>query len=331
MDAARTVDLRCGGRVPGLGVPTAPGEGSGRGPGPGTAHVRGGAQRSITSPAGREGPVGTLRPMTPPDARAAAFFDLDRTLIAGASTFAFAMAAWRSDLVEGRDLARDAGRALSFRLFGASDERTAEVRDRMLGAVVGASRDELVALNDELVPRLLGRVRPESRALVELHHEHGRDSWIVSASPHELVEPLAAAIGMTGAIGTRSEVVDGRFTGALEGPFVYGPGKAEAIAALVDERGYDLRLSYAYSDSASDLPMLELVGHPVAVNPDRELERVARRRGWPIVVFAQRTKRVVGATGAVVGASALAGAAYAAGRHRGRLVADAAVGRAHHH
>lgn len=262
---------------------------------------------------------------------AAAFFDLDRTLIAGSSAFAFGVAAWRADLVETDALVRDATRALSFRLFGATDERTDEVRERMLGAVVGAARDELVALNEELVPRLLGRVRPESRALIDLHHAEGRESWIVSASPHELVEPLAGAIGMTGAIGTRSEVVDGRYTGALDGPFVYGPGKAEAIGALADERGYDLRLSYAYSDSVSDLPMMELVGHPVAVNPDRALERVARTRGWPIVVFAQRTKRVIGATSAIAGAAAIAGATYAVGRRHGRVATEAALGRWHHH
>jgi phosphoserine phosphatase len=160
-----------------------------------------------------------------------------------------------------------------------------------------------------------------------MHHEAGRDTYIVSASPIEVVDPLAGALGMTGAIATRSEIVDGRYTGRLDGPFVYGEGKREAIAKLAAQEGYDLRLCYSYSDSASDLPMLELVGHPVAVNPDGPLESVAHQRGWPIVIFARRTKKVVKTTTASVGAVSLAGATYALGRRHGRIAAEAARGR----
>jgi HAD superfamily hydrolase (TIGR01490 family) len=255
---------------------------------------------------------------SPSQAPAAAFFDLDRTLISGSSAFTFGIAAWRADLLESGTLARDGLRALSFRLFGATDETSTATRDRILAAVAGADRAELLALNEHIIPRLLERVRPESRALIDMHHEAGRETWIVSASPMELVDPLAGAIGMTGGIGTRSAVVDGHYTGQLDGPFVYGEGKAEAIVRLAEEHGYDLRLSYAYSDSVSDLPMMEAVGHPVAVNPDRPLEQVARRRGWPIVIFAQRTKQVVGTSSAIGGAIALAGTTYALGRRQGR-------------
>ncbi len=115
----------------------------------------------------------------------------------------------------------------------------------------------------------------------------------MSAAPQEIVEPLAHALGMTGGIGTRSEVDDGLYTGELEGPFCYGPGKVEAMQEVASWNGYDLGQSYAYSDSASDLPMLDAVGHPVAVNPDSKLERHARRNGWPIVIFSQRTKSVI--------------------------------------
>ena len=122
-------------------------------------------------------------------------------------------------------------------------------------------------------------------------------------------------------------MVDGRYTGRLDGPFCYGSGKAEAIEKLAAERGYDLNLCYAYSDSASDLPMLELVGHPVAVNPDAALESVARERGWPMVIFSRRAKQVVKVTTAVSGAAGLAATTYALGRRHGRLHLEAAHGR----
>jgi HAD superfamily hydrolase (TIGR01490 family) len=258
----------------------------------------------------------------PPRApHAAAFFDLDRTLISGSSTFTFGVAAWRASLLEGRQLTGDAARALSFRLFGASDERTAATRDRLLDAIRGASETELAELSHAIVPRLVDQVRPESRELIDWHRDAGREQWIVSASAQGIVDPLARAIGMTGGIGTRVQVTDGVFTGELDGPFVYGEGKVEAIRAIARERGYDLARCYAYSDSISDRPMLELVGHPVAVNPDRGLETLARSRGWPVVIFARRAKRIATAStlaGTMVG---LAVTAYGVGLQRGRAAA----------
>jgi HAD superfamily hydrolase (TIGR01490 family) len=261
------------------------------------------------------------------DANAAAFFDLDRTLISGSSAFYFGVAAWRQKLIPAGDLLSDAIKAVSFKLFGATDERSESVRDRILQAVEGSAQADMLALNEEIIPNLLERIRPESRGLIDMHHEAGRECWIVSASPIEMVEPLASALGMEGAIATTSEVVDGVYTGRLEGPFVYGEGKAEAIEKLAAQRGYDLRLSYSYSDSVSDLPMMEMVGHPVAVNPDGPLENVANQRGWPIVIFSRRTKQVVRTTTAVAGGAALAVGTYALGRRHGRLHAEAARGR----
>ena len=260
------------------------------------------------------------------DNRAAAFFDLDRTLISGSSAYYFGIAAWRNDMIPLSDLLSDARKAASFKLFGATDERSESVRDRILAAVEGAQQEDLLALNEEIIPQILDRIRPESRSLIDMHHEAGRDCWIVSASPIEMVDPLARALGMEGGIATRSEVVEGRYSGQLDGPFVYGPGKAEAIEQLAEERGYDLERCYAYSDSASDLPMMEMVGHPVAVNPDGPLENVANQRGWPIVVFAQRVKAVVKTTTAVGGAAGLATLTYALGRRHGRIAAQAARG-----
>lgn len=223
----------------------------------------------------------------------AAFFDLDRTLISGSSAFTLAIQARKVGLVPTRQFVRDAGGALAFKLFGASDDTSDEVKKRILGAVVGQRQVDLMGLNSEILPRLIERVRPEAKRLLERHGRAGRDTYIVSAAPQEIVEPLAHALGMTGGIGTRSVVENGVYTGELDGPFCYGVGKVEAMQSLARWQNYDLSQSYAYSDSASDLPMLEAVGHPVAVNPDSKLERHARRSGWPIVIFSQRTKSVI--------------------------------------
>ncbi len=252
---------------------------------------------------------------------AAAFFDLDRTLISGSSVFVFGMAAWRSGLVPTGDLIKDARSAIGFRMSGASDEKTATVRDRILSAIADTTVEDLRALGDQVIPRLLEDVRLESRGLIDLHHDAGRDTYIVSASPIEIVEDLAVEMGMSGGIGTVAEVVDGVYTGRLAEPFCYGEGKVQAVGKLVAERGYDLRLSYAYSDSVGDLPFLEMVGHPVAVNPDRALQHLAYHRGWPVVVFSRKAKKVIKTTTAVTGAVGLAGATYLFGRHQGRLSA----------
>lgn len=258
-------------------------------------------------------------------ANAAAFFDLDRTLIAGASAFPLAVEAWRQGLASNRDVGRWALSAVSFLLMGDKGDSSEDVKGDFLGQIAGASVQALEVVGAAVLPRLVARVRPESRKLINLHHESGRDTWIVSASPHEIVEPLARSLGMTGAIGTRGRVVAGHYTGEIDGPFVYGAGKVEAIEKIAADRGYDLERSYAYSDSISDLPMMEAVGHPVAVNPDSELEHEAHDRGWPVVIFARKTKRAIAASAlGTVGVSAAA-AAYALGRKHGRSTALAQV------
>jgi HAD superfamily hydrolase (TIGR01490 family) len=243
----------------------------------------------------------------------AAFFDLDRTLISGSSAFTLAIAARSAGLVPTSQFVRDAVGAIAFRLAGASDETTNQVRERILGAVTGLRHEDLAALSTDVIPTLIERIRPEAQRLLEVHHRAGRATYIVSASPQEIVQPLALALGMTGGIGTRSEIVDGVYTGLLIGPFCYGEGKVEAIAEVARWEGYDLAQCYGYSDSASDLPMLQAVGHPVAVNPDARLERVARRNGWPIVVFSQRTKSWIRRSSAALGTGAVAAASFGAG------------------
>lgn len=253
---------------------------------------------------------------------AAAFFDLDRTLISGSSAFSFGVTAWRQQLMPTGDLLGDAAAAIVFRWFGSTDGRSEAVRERFLAAVAGVELSDLEEVGHAMVPRLVSRVRPESNALIKMHQEAGRDTYIVSASPQEIVGRLAGALGMTGGIGTQGEIVDGRYTGRLTGHFVYGEGKARAMEELAALRGYDLSLCYSYSDSISDLPMMNLVGHPVAVNPDGELADFARKRGWPIVVFSRTAKRVVAGTSAATGAVAAATLTYLLGRRHGRLAAD---------
>lgn len=252
--------------------------------------------------------------------RAAAFFDLDRTIIRGSSVFVFGLVAWRHDMVPTGDLLSDLRQAVAFRFQGASDAKVDAVKNRVLQAITGQTRESLKGLGDEIIPRLLSDVRLESQGLIDLHHDAGRDTYIVSASPVEIIEDFAAVMGMTGAIGTVAETIDGVYTGELAEPFCYGRGKADAISRLAAQRGYDLRLSYSYSDSAGDLPMLELVGHPVAVNPDRALTRLAMARGWPVVEFSRTRKKVVKRTTAAVGAAALASATYLLGRSHHKAI-----------
>lgn len=250
--------------------------------------------------------------------QAAAFFDLDRTLISGASAFPVGVEAWRQGLASNTDVVRWGAAALSFKLIGDKGDATEGARSDFLGAIDGAPVESVDSLGTAVLPRLTDKVRPEARKLVSMHHEKGRDTWIVSASPDRLVIPLAGSLGMTGAIGTKGEVVDGHFTGRLDGPFVYGAGKVEAIAKIASDRGYDLERCYAYSDSISDLPMLEAVGHPVAVNPDSELEDIARERGWPIVIFAAKTKKAIAFSGVGVSSVTATVVAYVVGRRHGR-------------
>jgi len=255
---------------------------------------------------------------TPLPRRGAAFFDLDRTIIGGSSVFALGVAAYRAGMVSKRELLTDATNATTFLFAGASDEKTDAVKNRVLQAIKGVPVDRMAELGDQIIPRLESDVRREARGLLDLHHAADRDTFIVSASPIEIVGDFATAIGLTGGIGTVAAIENGVYTGELAEPFCYGEGKAIAIAKVADERGYDLRLSYAYTDSAGDLPMLEIVGHPVAVNPDRALEAIAYHRGWPIVEFSRTRKTVVKRTTAAVGAAGMAGIAFAVGVGAGK-------------
>lgn len=218
---------------------------------------------------------------------AAAFFDLDRTLIRGSATFPLAVAAFRAGWVPPKDLFADAVSAVGFITHGSTDETSVALRERVLRAVAGHRQDDVVALGDAFIPKLAAGVLPEARRLLAEHASRDEPCFVVSASPVEIVTRLAEAVGMAGGIGTRSEVdADGRYTGRLEGPFCYREGKVAELERIAAEQGLELARCYAYSDSISDLPFLTAVGHPVAVNPDRELREHARAQGWRVVEVA---------------------------------------------
>jgi HAD superfamily hydrolase (TIGR01490 family) len=244
----------------------------------------------------------------------AAFFDLDRTLMSGSSAYYFGKAAYREGLRPLSSLLADAGGALFFKLFGASDEKSEDLRDRILASVAGTAASRMRALTPGVVEELLPRIKPESQALLDMHVEAGRDVYIISASPVEIVGELARELQLTGGLGTESEIVDGVYTGRLSAPFCYGEGKAEVVRKLVAERGYDSHACYAYADSISDLPILSLVGHPVAVNPDRSLMTVAHQRGWPVVEFNRERKQIAKLSSAGMLTLAAGGAGFAIGR-----------------
>ncbi|MEO7556241.1 MAG: HAD family hydrolase [Acidimicrobiales bacterium] len=210
-----------------------------------------------------------------------ALFDLDRTLLRGSSLVALGHALVGAGVARRRDLLGAAVRDARFRRRGSTNGAVEDVRDRALGAIVGIERGPLVALAADVADELVGSMAPGARMLLDHHLLAGDFCVILSASPHELVEAVSARLGAHRGIGTVGEVVDGRYTGSLDGPFCYGPGKIERLRDALGP--VDLLLAWAYADSCSDLPVLEACGHPVAVNPDRGLRTVARARRWPIV------------------------------------------------
>jgi HAD superfamily hydrolase (TIGR01490 family) len=231
------------------------------------------------------------QPTTEP--RIAVFFDLDRTIIEGSSISQFGLAAWRAGLIDPRHVWTELARALLFGVLGESKSVADRTVPKLLQTIKGHRQSELMELREPLVKKMLDEARSEPLRLLGLHARMGRDCYLVSASAIEIVQVLADELGFAGAIATEAEVVDGIYTGRLAHPFRHGTGKAEAIAALAREKGYDLSLSFAYSDSHNDLPMLEIVGIPVVVNPDSRLAAVAYKRGWPVVEFAQPHRRLL--------------------------------------
>ena len=215
----------------------------------------------------------------------AAFFDLDKTIIAKSSTLAFSKPFQAGGLISRRAVLRSAYAQFVYLVGGADHDQMEKMRQFMSQLCTGwdvATVREIVA--DTLHNIVEPLVYDEAVSLIEEHQLAGRDVIIVSASGAEVVEPIAAMLGADRVIATRMEIVDGRYSGEIE-YYAYAEEKARAIREIADQVGYDLEGSYAYSDSITDLPMLEAVGHAYAVNPDKELRRAATAREWPVLVF----------------------------------------------
>ncbi|WP_349239846.1 HAD-IB family hydrolase [Patulibacter sp. SYSU D01012] len=260
----------------------------------------------------------------PTGVRAAAFFDLDKTLVAGSSGFHWARAAAAHGLISRRRLAADAYENLKFRLVGSTDEGTRQVWERISAFIAGQRVRDFERLAPRVLAGVLPRLYPEMLALAWEHQDAGRPVYIVTASAQDTAELIAHVLAFDGAVGAPLEAVDGRYTGRLAGPMTYREGKVRAIERLAEQDGLDLAASWAYSDSESDLPMLRAVGHPVAVNPDRELARVARAEGWETLRLERigsrlRTGVAVAAVAALggLGRAAATGRPVPDGRRRG--------------
>jgi HAD superfamily hydrolase (TIGR01490 family) len=266
----------------------------------------------------------------------AAFFDLDKTIIAKSSTLAFGRPFFHSGLINRRAVLKASYAQLVYLVAGADEEQMDRMRDYLANLCAGWDvqqvRDVVAETFHDIVDPL---IYDEAAALMEEHREQGRDIVIVSSSGDEVVGPIGEMMSADHVIATRMVVEDGRYTGEIEF-YAYGPNKALAIESLAAAEGYDLGSCYAYSDSATDLPMLEVVGHPNAVNPDRALRKIALERGWPVLAFTRPVSLrsrlsgfrapahpVVAGTAVGVGA-AMVGIAWYAARRRARIAASTA-------
>jgi HAD superfamily hydrolase (TIGR01490 family) len=247
----------------------------------------------------------------------AAFFDLDKTIISRSSSLALSRPMYRAGLVSRGQLLRGAYAQMVYLLVGADEKKMERLKEGMLALTKGWDRVQVEQLVRDVILEVIDPyVYQEALDLMELHRSEGRRIYIVSSSPEEVVRPLAAHFGVSGVIATRAEVDEtGRYTGELDF-YCFGEQKAEAVRELAERVGIDLDRSYAYTDSITDLPLLEAVGNPIAVNPDRELRRAAEERDWPVRDFHRPVRlrtRIVGAVpkstlsvAAGVGAAAIA-------------------------
>ncbi|WP_340539709.1 HAD family hydrolase [Nocardioides sp. GXZ039] len=258
----------------------------------------------------------------PIDPTAAAFFDVDNTIMQGASIFHLARGMHRRKFFTTRDLLSAAWKQAYFRVVGVEDpDHIAETRSSALSFIAGHTVTELEEMSEEIFDEAMAhRIWPGTRALAQMHLDQGQRVWLVTAAPVEIARIIARRLGLTGAMGTVAEHTDGVYTGQLVGDMLHGPAKAEAINALAAREGLDLARCSAYSDSSNDLPMLGLVGRPVAINPDAKLRAHARQEGWQIRDYRTGRKAAraglltAAAAGAVTG-SVAAGVALR-GRHR---------------
>ncbi|MEV0846428.1 HAD-IB family hydrolase [Streptomyces sp. NPDC049954] len=263
--------------------------------------------------------------------RTAAFFDLDKTVIAKSSTLTFSKSFYQGGLISRRAALRTAYTQFVFLVGGADHDQMERMRQYLSGLCRGWNVQQVKEIVAETLHDLIDPIiYDEAASLIEEHHAAGRDVVLVSASGVEVVEPIGELLGADRVVATRMVVgEDGCFTGEVE-YYAYGPTKAEAVKELAASEGYDLSRSFAYSDSATDLPMLEAVGHPAAVNPDRALRKEAVARDWPVLDFHRPVRlkkrlprfpapRPALFAAAAFGAAAAAGFVWYAGRRRNAL------------
>lgn len=223
--------------------------------------------------------------MTAPTSAGAAFFDLDKTMIAKSSALAFGRPLYHGGLLGRRDVLKAAYAQLAYLIAGADEDQMARTRDYLADLCRGWEVDQVRQIVEETLSELINPyIYAEAVALAAAHRAAHRDVVLVSASGEEMVRPIGKLLGITDIIATRMVIKDGRYTGDIDF-YAAGPTKAEAMAEFAESRGYSLADCYAYSDSITDAPMLEAVGHPTAVNPDRALHRLAVERGWPQLSF----------------------------------------------
>ena len=251
-------------------------------------------------------------PLIHEDPTAAAFFDLDNTVIQGASLFHLAKGLYRRGFFPTRVILKGLWLQVYFRMVGR--EKAGHIEDARgvtLGFIEGHTVTELTEISNEVYEESIAhRIWPGTRSLAQMHLDVGQQVWLVTAAPVEVAGIIAARLGLTGALGTTAEHLDGVYTGRLKGDLLHGPAKADAVRALAHEHGFDLAHCFAYSDSYNDLPMLSLVGHPCAINPDRRLLSHAEELDWQIQDYRSGRKAArlglfgAGAAGATAGAVA---------------------------
>jgi HAD superfamily hydrolase (TIGR01490 family) len=254
----------------------------------------------------------------PPRPDVAAFFDVDNTIVVGASIFHFAKGLAARKFFSTRDLSKFVWQQMKFRAGGEGADNIAKARQTALAFIAGKSVADIVAVSEDIYDEVIAaRIYSGTRALAQSHLDAGERVWLVTATPEELAEIIARRLNLTGALGTRAEHVDGVYTGRLIGDLLHGEAKAAAVRDLAEREGLDLSRCAAYSDSINDIPLLSMVGHPVAVNPDSALRDEAKRRGWQIRDFrtGRKAARIGIPTALVMGA---AGGAVAAGMAIGR-------------
>ncbi len=249
-----------------------------------------------------------VRSSPPPDRTSAAFFDVDNTMMIGASIFYFAKGLAARDFFSWRDLVAFTTQQARLRLGGENSTDMHTTRESALAFVAGKKVEQVVALSEEIYDEEMSdRIWRGTQALARLHLDAGQRVWLVTATPVELATIIARRLELTGALGTVAESVDGVYTGRLLGEVLHGEAKAAAVRALAAREGLVLAHCSAYSDSINDLPMLGLVGRPVAVNPDSALRAEAKRRGWEIRDFRSGRKAARIGIPAALGLGAAAG------------------------